>query len=66
MMDKLMQILFETTRTEYDELIWLMQHAEESAEKIEAQRARFKTAYGIIEQADLEAEYQAWVEEKNS
>ena len=43
-MDKLMQILFETTRTEYDELIWLMQHAEESAEKIEAQRARFKTA----------------------
>ena len=65
MMDKLMQILFQTTRTEYDELIWLMQHAEESAEKIEAQRARFKTAYGIIEQADLEAEYEAWVEESN-
>ena len=65
-MDKLMQILFETTRTEYDELIWMMQHAEESAEKIEAQMARFKIAYGIIEQADLEDEYQAWVEEKNS
>jgi hypothetical protein len=60
-----MQILFETTRTEYDELIWLMQHAEESAEKIEAQRARFKTAYGIIEQADIEAEYEAWAEESN-
>ena len=44
MMDKLMQILFETTRTEYEELIWMMQHSEESAEKIEAQRARFKTA----------------------
>ena len=61
-MDKLKQILFETTRTQYDELVWMMQHSDESAEKIEAQRARFKTAYGIIEQADLEAEYQAWVE----
>lgn len=30
-MDKLKGILFETTRTEYDELIWMMQHAEESA-----------------------------------
>ena len=65
-MEKLKQVLFETTVTERDELIWMMQHAEESAEKIEAQRARFKTAYGIIEQADLEAEYEAWVEEKNS
>ena len=65
-MDKLKEILFETALTERDELVWMMQHAEESAEKIEAQRARFKTAYGIIEQADLEAEYQAWVEEKNS
>jgi hypothetical protein len=45
--------------------VLMMQHAEESAEKIEAQRARFKTAYGIIEQADLEAEYEAWVEESN-
>ena len=64
-MDKLKEILFETALTERDELIWMMQHAEESAEKIEAQRARFKTAYGIIEQADLEAEYEAWVEESN-
>ena len=65
-MEKLKEILFEVALTERDELVWMMQHAEESAEKIEAQRARFKTAYGIIEQADLEAEYQAWVEEKNS
>ena len=64
-MDKLMQILFATTRTEHDELIWMMQHAEESAEKIEAQMARFKTAYGLIEQADLEAEYEVWVEESS-
>ena len=63
-MDKLMQILFETTRTEYDELIWMMQHSDESAEKIEEQRARFKTAYGIIEQAGLEFEYADWLEEK--
>ena len=64
-MDKLKEILFETTMTERDNLIWMMQHSDESAEKIEAQRARFKTAYGIIEQADLEAEYEAWVEESN-
>ena len=63
-MDKLQEILFETTRTERDELVWMMQHAEESAEKIEAQRARFKTAYGIIEQAGLEIEYTDWLEEK--
>ena len=63
-MDKLKEILFETTLTERDELIWMMQHAEESAEKIEAQRARFKTAYGIIEQAGLELEYADWLEEK--
>ena len=63
-MDKLKEILFETTLTERDELIWMMQHAEESAEKIEAQRARFKTAYGIIEQAGLEIEYADWLEEK--
>ena len=63
-MDKLKEILFETTLTERDELIWMMQHAEESAEKIELQRARFKTAYGIIEQAGLELEYADWLEEK--
>ena len=63
-MDKLKEILFETTLTERDELVWMMQHAEESAEKIEAQRARFKTAYGIIEQAELESEYADWLEEK--
>ena len=63
-MDKLKEILFETTLTERDELVWMMQHAEESAEKIEAQRARFKTAYGIIEQAGLEIEYADWLEEK--
>ena len=63
-MDKLKVILFETTLTERDELIWMMQHAEESAEKIELQRARFKTAYGIIEQAGLELEYADWLEEK--
>lgn len=63
-MDKLKEILFETTLTEHDELIWMMQHAEESAEKIELQRARFKTAYGIIEQAGLEFEYADWLEEK--
>ena len=63
-MDKLKEILFETALTERDELIWMMQHAEESAEKIEAQRARFKTAYGIIEQAGLEIEYADWLEEK--
>lgn len=63
-MDKLKEILFETTLTERDELIWMMQHAEESAEKIELQRARFKTAYGIIEQAGLEFEYADWLEEK--
>ena len=63
-MDKLKEILFETTLTERDELIWMMQHAEESAEKIELQRARFKTAYGIIEQAGLEIEYADWLEEK--
>ena len=63
-MDKLKVILFETTLTERDELIWMMQHAEESAEKIELQRARFKTAYGIIEQAGLEFEYADWLEEK--
>ena len=63
-MDKLKEILFETTLTERDELVWMMQHAEESAEKIEAQRARFKTAYGIIEQAGLEFEYADWLEEK--
>ena len=61
-MDKLMQILFETTRTEYDELIWMMQHGDEATEKIEAQRARFTTAYGIIEQAGLEADYADWLE----
>jgi hypothetical protein len=64
-MDKLKEILFETALTERDELIWMMQHSDESAEKIEAQRARFKTAYGIIEQADLEAEYEVWVEESS-
>ena len=63
-MDKLKEILFETTLTERDELIWMMQHAEESAEKIELQRARFKTACGIIEQAGLEFEYADWLEEK--
>ena len=63
-MDKLKVILFETTLTERDELVWMMQHAEESAEKIELQRARFKTAYGIIEQAGLEFEYADWLEEK--
>ena len=31
---------------------------------IEAQRARFTTAYGIIEQADLESEYADWLEAK--
>ena len=61
-MDKLKEILFETTVTERDELIWMMQHSEESAERIEAQRAKFTTAYGIIEQAGLESEYADWLE----
>lgn len=63
-MDKLKEILFETTMTERDNLIWMMQHSNENAEKIEAQRARFTTAYGIIEQADLESEYADWLEAK--
>ena len=63
-MDKLKEILFETTMTERDELIWMMQHSEENAEKIEAQRARFTTAYSIIEKADLESEYADWLEAK--
>ena len=61
-MEKLKQVLFETTVTERDELIWMMQHGDEAAEKIEAQRARFTTAYGVIEQAGLEAEYADWLE----
>ena len=64
-MDKLKEILFESTLTERDELIWMMQHSEESAEKIEAKRARFTTAYGLIERAGLETEYADWLEEKN-
>ena len=64
-MDKLKEILFETTMTERDNLIWMMQHSEESAEKIEAQRARFTTAYGLIERAELETEYADWLEEKS-
>ena len=63
-MDKLKEILFETALTERDELVWMMQHSDENAEKIEEQRARFKTAYGIIEQAGLEIEYADWLEEK--
>jgi len=63
-MEKLKEILFEVALTERDELVWMMQHAEESAEKIEIQRAKFKTAYGIIEQAGLEFEYADWLEEK--
>ena len=63
-MEKLKEILFETALTERDELVWMMQHRDESAEKIEEQRARFKTAYGIIEQAGLEIEYADWLEEK--
>ena len=63
-MDKLKEILFETALTARDELVWMMQHSDESAEKIEEQRARFKTAYGIIEQAGLEIEYADWLEEK--
>jgi len=63
-MEKLREILFETALTERDELVWMMQHSDESAEKIEEQRARFKTAYGIIEQAGLEFEYADWLEEK--
>ena len=63
-MDKLKQVLFETTVTERDELIWMMQHGDESAEKIEAQRARFTTSYGIIEQAGLESDYADWLEAK--
>ena len=63
-MEKLKEILVETTLTERDELVWMMQHAEESAEKIEAQRAKFKTAYSIIEEAGLEFEYADWLEEK--
>jgi len=64
-MDKLKELLFETTLTERDELIWMMQHSEESAEKIEAQRARFTTAYGLIERSGLETEYAEWLEAKN-
>ena len=64
-MDKLKEILFESTLTERDELIWMMQHSEESTEKIEAQRARFTTAYGLIERAELETEYADWLEEKS-
>jgi len=64
MMEQLKEILFETAMTERDNLIWMMQHGDESAEKIEIQRAKFKTAYGIIEQAGLELEYADWLEEK--
>ena len=63
-MEKLKEILFETTRTERDELLWMMQHGDEDAEKIEAQRARFTTACGIIEEAGLESEYADWLEVK--
>jgi len=63
-MEQLKEILFDTTATERDNLIWMMQHGDENAEKIEAQRARFTTAYGIIEQAGLEYEYADWLEEK--
>jgi hypothetical protein len=42
----------------------MMQHSDESAGMIEEQRARFKTAYGIIEKAGLEFEYADWLEEK--
>jgi|GEM_PF-4734905 len=63
-MEQLKEILFDTTATERDNLIWMMQHGDENAEKIEAQRARFTTAYGIIEQAELESEYADWLEEK--
>ena len=64
-MDKLKEILFESTLTERDELIWMVQHSEESTEKIEAQWARFTTAYGLIERAELETEYADWLEEKS-
>ncbi len=64
-MEQLKEILFDTTATERDNLIWMMQHGDENAEKIEAQRARFTTAYGIIEQAGLEYEYADWLEEKS-
>lgn len=59
MMDGLKEMLFSTTMGEFDELVWMMEHGN-SAEEIEIQRARFKTAYCIIERADLENEYEAW------
>ena len=61
-MDTLKEILFDTTATEREELLWMMQHDYESAEKINIQRACFTTAYAIIEQAGLESEYAAWLE----
>ena len=47
-MDKLKEILFETAMTERDNLIWMMQHGDESAEKIEA--LAYALATGGIEQ----------------
>ena len=55
--------MIDSTIRESNNLHWFVMKCQ-NAEKIEAQRARFTTAYGIIEKAGLESEYADWLETK--
>jgi len=58
----LKQVVFFRCKAEFDCYISMKGDSSYTEEEKEEQRARFLSAYQIIEEAELEDEYQAWKE----
>ena len=61
-MMNLKETVFFRANAEYECIAW-MQERDYTEEEITRQKDRFMSAYQIIEEAELEAEYEAWVRE---
>ena len=57
----LRELVFFRCKAEYD-CYMMMKDGDYTAEELAEQKARFMCAYQIIEEAELEREYQAWKE----
>ena len=60
-MEKLKEILFEHTMTERDNYLRAMEHEDERPDIMLRFQNRFQSAFEIVMNAGLEAEYEAWL-----
>ena len=63
-MMSLKEIVFFRAHAEYEGYQWMVGRGGYTQTELDFQKARFFAAYQIIEEAMLEREYEAWVEEQ--